>query len=100
MFCISYMLNVEEFRTVSIHLRFKETHEYLLRVDINSPRHENSDGTVLKQGEHHIHIYSNLNKRWDTIAYPISLEEFPDVLTLIETFEAFLRKAKIKERTN
>lgn len=54
----------------------------------------------LKQGEHHIHIYSNLNKRRDAIAYPISLEEFPDVLTLIETFEAFLRKAKIKERTN
>lgn len=99
---ILYILHIRRGRIAdrySIHLRFKENNIHLARVDINPPKHENPDRTVLERGKHHIHIYTNAYKKRDSVAYLLSPSEFPNVTNIIEVFESFIKKVNIEERT-
>lgn len=59
---IEYILQVKrgqrEANRFSMHLRFKETHHHLVRIDIDpNIAHNNPDGRNIKGS--HIHIYKN-----------------------------------------
>lgn len=62
----------------SMHIRFKETNDHLIRLDINNGTHRNPDGEKIQQN--HIHIYNNKLERKD--AYAIKL---PDQIKNIES---------------
>ncbi|MCV5951955.1 DUF6978 family protein [Lactococcus petauri] len=99
---ILYILHIQRGRIgdrYSIHLRFKDSNIHLARVDINPPKHENPDGTILERGQHHIHIYSSLYKKRDSMAYALSIEEFPNISNIVDVVSSFINKLKIKERT-
>lgn len=99
---VLYILHIHRGRIgdkYSMHLRFKDNNIHIARVDINPPKHENPDGTVLERGQHHIHIYSNSYKKRDSIAYVLSPAEFPNVSNIVNVLESFIHKIKIEERT-
>lgn len=80
----------------SISLRFKENNHHIIRIDTNpSNRHQNPDGTIITGS--HLHIYNNDFLKKDRIAIPIEDTNFPNVTTLMEAFEEFLRYTNIKE---
>ncbi|HFU4000424.1 TPA: hypothetical protein ACGO3D_000515 [Streptococcus suis] len=85
--------NAERF---SIHLRFKETNDHLARIDIHpTGRHENPDGAIVTSS--HIHIYSNAFPRRDVVAIPLDEFNFPNVRTIIEVYEGFVRLTNIRK---
>ena len=57
-----------------MHLRFKETHHHLVRIDIDpNIAHNNPDGRNIKGS--HIHIYKNSSPtQKDLFAYPRKVE--------------------------
>lgn len=80
----------------SIHLRFKETHDILVRVDINpSNKHINPDGKIILGN--HIHIYSNKYPKRDSIAIPLEESNFPNINTISDVFSEFIRYTNIRE---
>lgn len=85
--------NAERF---SIHLRFKETNDHLARIDIHpTGRHENPDSTIVTSS--HIHIYSNAFPRRDAVAIPLDEFNFPNVRTIIEVYEEFVKLTNIRK---
>lgn len=85
--------NVQKF---TIHLRFKETHDHLIRIDVHpTGRHLNPDGTIITDS--HIHIYSNQYKKHDAIAIPLDEFNFPNVRTIIEVYDEFVKMVNIKK---
>ncbi|MDR2833696.1 MAG: hypothetical protein LBV67_08280 [Streptococcaceae bacterium] len=96
---ISYILHQYRGRIgdrYSIHLRFKENNEHLIRVDINPPKHQNPNGEIIN--ENHLHIYSNKYDKRDAVAIPLSPSEFPNVSEIIKVVTAFMTKTNIVER--
>ncbi|MBN7275553.1 hypothetical protein GNF18_10410 [Ligilactobacillus pobuzihii] len=75
----------------SIHLRFKDNNEHLIRVDVGSGHH-NPNGYPDCSHIDHIHIYNPDIEPHDAIAYPLSnyLDQFPNVSIIIKAFEEFL----------
>nr|WP_315527271.1 hypothetical protein [Carnobacterium maltaromaticum] len=71
----------------SIHLRFKKTHNHLVRVDIGSG-HNNPDGSKIEGS--HIHIYNNSYDKRDHFAIPLEESDFPNVQTIVDAFHAFV----------
>ncbi|MFV8211989.1 DUF6978 family protein [Streptococcus pluranimalium] len=85
--------NAERF---SIHLRFKETNDHLARIDIHpTGRHKNPDDTIVTSS--HIHIYSNAFPRRDAVAIPLDEFNFPNVRTIIEVYEEFVKLTNIRK---
>lgn len=80
----------------SIHLRFKETNEHLMRLDINNGSHRNPDGVVISQN--HLHIYKDSEFAKDAWAYPLP-SDFTDCETIYEALEHFLRYTNIQKNT-
>lgn len=91
---IEYILHVYRGRIekdrFSIHLRFKELHHHLVRIDINPSNntHTNPDGTTISGS--HIHIYSNHYSKKDIIAIPLDKSNFPSIDNLYDAFVNFL----------
>ncbi|WP_159543460.1 DUF6978 family protein [Streptococcus halichoeri] len=80
----------------SIHLRFKEFHDNIVRVDINpSNKHLNPDGNVVSGN--HIHIYSNKYAQRDKIAIPLEESDFPNVNLISDVFLEFINYTNIQE---
>lgn len=68
----------------SMHIRFIESNDHLIRLDINNGTHRNPDGTKIQQN--HLHIYNRKLERKDAFAY-----ELPDEIKNIESiFDAML----------
>lgn len=81
----------------SIHLRFKEYHHHLVRIDINpSNIHINTNGKKIIGS--HIHIYSNQSESKDSIAIPIEESNFPLVDDLLDAFYKFLDYTNIRKK--
>lgn len=78
----------------SIHLRFKETNDQLLRIDINNGSHRNPDGTKISQN--HIHLYTDSAYNKDAFAYPLPTE-FTDLESIFEALEQFLIYTNINQ---
>lgn len=77
----------------SIHLRFKENNEHLIRLDINNGTHRNPDSTIIPQN--HIHIYTDSDFAKDAIAYPLPTE-FTDLESIFSALEQFLSYTNIQ----
>lgn len=77
----------------SIHLRFRETNEQLIRLDINNGSHRNPDGTIISQN--HIHIYTDFDFAKDAYAYPLPTE-FDDLESIFSALEQFLSYTNIQ----
>lgn len=73
----------------SIHLRFKETNDILIRIDINNGSHRNPDGEVIKQN--HIHIYKDSEYSKDAYAYelPTHFTDFESIFSALEQFLSY-----------
>lgn len=91
---IEYILQVKrgqrEANRFSMHLRFKETHHHLVRIDIDpNIAHNNPDGRKITGS--HIHIYNNISPtQKDLFAYPLNEKDFPEINNIIDAFTAFL----------
>ncbi len=72
----------------SIHLRFVNNNEHLIRIDINNGTHRNPDNTIVQQNHIHIHIYKNSDYPKDAYAYPLPSEinDFYSIFTALEQF--------------
>lgn len=78
----------------SISLRFSQTNDTLIRIDINNGTHKNPDGTIAPNN--HIHIYkdSDTNKK---DAFATSLPgEFKNIKNIFEALDDFLRYNNIR----
>lgn len=53
----------------SLHMRFTENNDHLIRLDVNNGTHRNPDGRKIEQN--HLHIYNRKLERKD--AFAISL---------------------------
>lgn len=71
----------------SIHIRFVENNEQLLRVDINNGTHRNPDGEKIQQN--HIHIYKNSEYSKDAYAVPLP-GEFSNLESIFSALNDFL----------
>lgn len=84
-----------EINRFSIHLRFKDTHEHLIRIDINpTGRHQNPDGSIIT--DNHLHIYNNHFSKKDAVAIPLKNSNFPNVNTIIDAFVEFMKYTNIQ----
>lgn len=72
----------------NLNLRFSETNETLVRLDVNGGSHENPDGSTAPQS--HIHIYNSDFGKKDAFAFPVNLEDFPNTRTLYDASVSFL----------
>lgn len=87
-------LDLERF---SIHIRFKEFQHHLVRLDINpTQRHINPGTKEIIEGSH-IHIYSSLNDKKDSIAIPLEKSDFPIVHEIIDAVEKFFKYNNIEK---
>ncbi|AEO26672.1 TPA: hypothetical protein MPW84_002755 [Listeria monocytogenes] len=77
----------------SIHLRFVNNNEHLIRIDINNGTHRNPDNTIVQQN--HIHIYKNSDYPKDAYAYPLP-SEINDLYSIFTALEQFLVYNNIK----
>lgn len=98
---IDYFLKVYQGRLekdrFSIHLRFKEQHHHLVRIDANpGNNHINPDGEKIVGS--HIHIYSNKHTKKDAIAIPLEISDFPNVNTILDAFIEFLTYTNIEQK--
>lgn len=96
---IEYILRIYRGRVkatrFSIHLRFKDNHQHLVRIDIDpSGRHQNPDGTIITSD--HIHIYSNQFDKRDAIAVPLAQANFPNIQTIVDAFYEFENYTNIR----
>lgn len=96
---IEYFINAYQGRLeknrYSIHLRFKDYHHHLIRIDVNPGiNHKNPDHTKITGS--HIHIYSNRYERRDAIAIPLTDSNFPNIITIVDAFAEFLAYNNIK----
>lgn len=80
----------------TIHIRFKETNDHLIRIDVHpNNRHVNPDGTIIVGS--HIHIYSSKYDKKDAIAIPLNDYDFPNIRTIVEVYSEFVKMANIKK---
>ena len=79
----------------SIHLRFKETNDILIRLDINNGSHRNPNGEIIPQN--HIHIYKDSDYAKDAFAYPLPTE-FTDLQSIFTALEQFLLYTNIRNQ--
>ncbi|MFC6179984.1 DUF6978 family protein [Lactiplantibacillus daowaiensis] len=78
----------------SLHIRFTDTNDILIRVDIHNGTHKNPDGTVV--GQNHMHIYHNQDGlRKDASAIPLP-DEIHDISTLFIALDEFLNYTNTK----
>lgn len=80
----------------SIHLRFKENDQHLIRVDVNNGSHRNPDGLKIQQNHFHIYRYEENESRRDAYAYPLESED-SDLMTIFTALENFLEYTYIKQ---
>lgn len=102
---VSFKLGIRYFLTIkrgnierdrfSISIIFEDTHQTLVRIDVNGGEHENPDGTVAPKS--HIHIYNNLFDKKDKFAYEINLADFPDIYNVYSAYISFLDYNNVKE---
>lgn len=78
----------------SLDLRFSDTHECLVRLDIKGGSHTNPDGTI--SPNNHLHIYNNSYYPKDSLAHPIDLDDFPNISNLYYAAGSFLDYTNIK----
>lgn len=78
----------------TINLRFEETNDCLVRLDVEGGFHPNPDGSYSPNS--HIHIYHNDYDKKDSYAYPIDLSEFPQIENLYNATVSFLDYANIQ----
>ena len=68
-----------------------------MRLDINpTQRHINPGSKEIIEGSH-IHIYSSLNDKKDSIAIPIEKSDFPIVHEIIDAVEKFFKYNNIEK---
>ena len=96
---IQYILHIYRGRInherYSIHIRFKNSHDHLVRVDINpSNRHLNPDGSIIEGN--HIHIYSNRYDKKDSIAIPLENSDFPNLTHIVDVYSEFIKYTHIE----
>lgn len=72
----------------SLHIRFKESNDHLIRIDINNGTHRNPDGTKVTQNHMHVYHYDSDIKK-DAIAIPLP-ETISDLSSLFSVLESFL----------
>ncbi|WP_347131613.1 DUF6978 family protein [Lactiplantibacillus plantarum] len=78
----------------SLHIRFTDTNDMLIRVDIHNGTHKNPDGTVV--GQNHMHIYHSYEGlRKDVVAIPLP-DEIHDITTLFIALDEFLNYTNTK----
>lgn len=78
----------------SLHIRFKDTNDHLIRIDINNGTHRNPNGEIAPQNHMHIyHLESNLRK--DATAIPLP-DEISDLTSLFTVLESFLKYTNVK----
>ena len=63
----------------SLHIRFKDTNEHLIRIDINNGSHLNPDKTRVAQNHMHIYHYDE-NKVDDKVIKLFESEEIKPIL--------------------
>ena len=68
-----------------------------MRLDINPIQRHINPGTKEMIVGSHIHIYSNLNDKKDSIAIPLEKSNFPIVHELIDAVEKFFKYNNIKK---
>ena len=84
----------------SLHIRFKDTNEHLIRIDINNGSHLNPDKTRVAQNHMHIYHYDkNENLRKDAYAYNLP-DEINDLSSLFTVLESFLTYTNISKNKN
>lgn len=72
----------------SFHIRFKDNHEHLVRVDVNpAGKHINPDGSVILDS--HMHIYNPEYNKKDSFAFPLNPKEFPNIETIVDAYTSF-----------
>ncbi|ANY14370.1 hypothetical protein BCY75_05660 [Latilactobacillus curvatus] len=72
----------------SLHIRFKDSNEHLIRVDINNGTHLNPDRVKIPQNHMHIYHYDpDLSK--DAVAVPLP-DEISDLSSLFSVLTDFL----------
>lgn len=69
----------------SLHIRFQDNNQHLIRICVNNGKHRNPDGSIAPNN--HMHIY-NTNKNYssDSIATPL-----PDVINDLSSLFIVLR---------
>lgn len=98
---IQYILHVyiPKYKSIderySIHLRFADTYEQLIRVDIGSGHH-NPERYPDCSNVDHIHIYDPDRVPHDMIAFPLKDYDFPNINNIVEAFDSFLEYTNIK----
>jgi len=78
----------------SLDLRFNDTHDCLVRLDVKGGAHTNPDGTVAPNS--HLHIYNNIYNPKDSFAHPIDLKYFPNISNLYYAADSFLDYTNVK----
>ncbi|MFC6322625.1 DUF6978 family protein [Companilactobacillus baiquanensis] len=92
-----YRNNIDNTR-FSLHIRFKETNEQLIRVDINNGTHINPDGEKIHQN--HMHIYKYIDGlRKDSYAHDLP-DEINDIESLFSTLVQFLEYSNTEDYPN
>lgn len=82
----------------SLHIRFKETNDILIRVDVNNGTHKNPNGEIIS--ENHMHIYhSHPGLRKDAYAYPLP-NEINDLESLFSVLKQFLEYTNTQDYPN
>ncbi|USS88509.1 hypothetical protein M3M39_03275 [Fructilactobacillus hinvesii] len=81
--------NVFDENRFSLHIRFKNTNDMLIRIDIHNGTHINPDGT--KIGENHMHTYKRIEGvlEKDKIATELP-KEINDLSSLFTVLSQFL----------
>ena len=77
----------------SMHIRFTESNDMLIRLDINNGTHRNPDGNVIDQN--HIHIYNNALEQKDAYAYELP-GEISNIETIIDAMIDFFEYTNIE----
>jgi hypothetical protein len=79
----------------SLHIRFQQTNDHLIRIDIHNGTHRNPDGTLIP--ENHMHVYHFVKGlRKDVIAIPLPAE-IHNITSLFAALEDFLAYTNVTE---
>lgn len=78
----------------SLHIRFTDTNDMLIRIDIQNGKHKNPDGEII--GQNHMHIYhEQKGLRKDATAIPLP-NEIHNISTLFLALDDFLNYTNTK----
>lgn len=77
----------------SMHIRFLDNNDILIRLDINNGTHRNPDGEIIQ--ENHIHIYNKKSDRRDAYAYELP-KEIKNINSILDAMIDFFEYTKVE----